>query len=368
MNSTLVMAPKKKSSRVSWARLDPDLLRIISKKLFDIFSFICFRAVCKRWRAATSLSDPPRQFPCVIDWPKGKGKLDDTLRVYSVNSDRTHTFHVPDARFYGPSDGHMLLYECDRSLEECLSFLNPLAWKERFVPVDVPVNNVDPIRLGRNLIRNDEPALFYKDDEHHFLCFWQSEKNDWTEMTVPFIQTVAFYDHKFFFAEWGHQNKRVGVIDETTGVLLSYLPPPSDDFYHRYLIATDDGLLAVEMKDGMSILPSLVNDLTKCQFEVFRLENYPQNSHWIKLSEIGDLMLFLDKQNGFSLKASDFGGFKGNCIYFITFGSKFPKRGYEYVIGRFDLESNRTERVPAPAWLGIRKWERRAAWFIPTLN
>ncbi|KAJ1701954.1 hypothetical protein LUZ63_001733 [Rhynchospora breviuscula] len=187
-------------------------------------------------------------------------------------------------------------------------------------------------------------------------------------MRVPSINTVALYDHKFFFAELGHQYKRVGVIDETIGVLLSYLPPPREYFDHRYLIATDDGLLAVEMKDDMTILSYLVKDVIECQFEVFRLENYPQNPHWTKLSGIGDLMLFLDQQNGFSLKASDFGGFKGNCIYFITSGSKFPKKGYEHVIGRFDLESNRTERVPAPAWLGLRKWERRAAWFIPTLN
>ncbi|KAJ3706365.1 hypothetical protein LUZ61_010070 [Rhynchospora tenuis] len=321
--------------------------------------------------AATSLSDPPRQFPCVIDWPRGKGKLDDTLRVYSISSRKTHTFQVPDAHFLGPSDGYVLLYEPYRSAKECQSFLNPLTWKEWLFPLDVPLDIVGPIRLGRNLIQNDGPALLYEDDEHDFLCFWQPEKNDWTDMIVPSIRTVALYDHKFFFAERGHQYQRIGVIDEITGVLLSYLPPPTEYFYYKYLIATDDGLLAVELKGSTIILPSFMtdaSDVTKCQFEVFRLENYPQNSHWIKLSEIGDLMLFLDKQNGFSLKASDFDGFKGNCIYFITSGIKYPKREYEHVIGRFDLESNRTEMVPAPAWLGLRQWERQAAWFIPTLN
>ncbi|KAJ4733444.1 F-box family protein [Rhynchospora pubera] len=362
------MAPKKKSSRVRWARLNPDLLRIISKKLCDISSFICFRAVCKRWRAATSLSDPPRQFPCVIDWPKGKGKLDDTLRVYSISSRRTHTFQVPDAHFHGPSDGYVLLYERYRSAKERQSFLNPFAWKEWLFLLDVPVDIVEPIRLGRNLIRNDGPALLYKEYEHYFLCFWQSEKNDWTEIRVPSIKTVALYDHKFFFAEWGHLHQRVGVIDETTGVLLSYFPPPINNFYHGYLIATDDGLLAVEVIKSIAVIPYLLIDLEKCQFLVYRLENYPRNPQWTKLSGIGDLMLFLDQQNGFSLKASDFGGFKGNCIYFITAGKKWAKPGSENVIARFDIESNKTKRIPAPAWLGLRQWERQAAWFIPTLN
>ncbi|KAJ4759732.1 F-box protein (DUF295) [Rhynchospora pubera] len=361
------MAPKKLTVlRVIWANLDPNLLRIISKKLGDISSFVCFRAVCKRWRAATSISDPPAQFPWVIDWPRGKGKPDDTFRFYSFNSRKTHTFQVPDAHIYGPSDGHMLIYEGDRSSKECQSFLNPLAWTERFVPEEVPVDNVHPIRLGCNLIQN-EPALVYQKSAHSTLFFSQSAKQ-WTKTRVPSFKTVAFYDHKFFLTGYGIENSRIRVIDEATGVVLSYLPLPTDDFYHGYLIATDDGLLAVEVIGSITVMPFLLIDVKECQFEVYRLENYPQNSHWNKLSGIGDLMLFLDQQNGFSLKASDIGGFKGNCIYFITTGSKKPKSGSEHVIGRFDLESNTTERIPAPAWLGIRTWERQAGWFLPTLK
>ncbi|KAJ3706368.1 hypothetical protein LUZ61_010073 [Rhynchospora tenuis] len=330
------MAPKKLTVyRVIWANLDPNILRIISKKLGDISSFVCFRAVCKRWRAATNLSNLPAQFPWVIDWPRGKGKLDDTIRFYSFNSRKTHTFQVPDARIYGPSYGHLLIYEGHRSKKECQSFLNPLAWTERFVPEEVPVDNVHPIRLGRNLIRNDDPALVY--EREHIILYY------------------------------GIENSRIRVVDEATGVVLSHLPLPADDFYHGYLIATDDGLLAVEVKSSLTVVPILLIDVKECKFEVYRLENYPQNSHWTKLSGIGDLMLFLDQQNGFSLKATDIGGFKGNCIYFITTGSK-PKAGSEHVIGRFDMESNTTERIPAPAWLGIRTWERQAAWFVPTLK
>ncbi|KAJ4812206.1 F-box protein (DUF295) [Rhynchospora pubera] len=365
------MAPKKQcTSRVSWEQLDPDLLRIISKKLCDISSFVCFRAVCKRWRAVTSLSDPPPQFPWVIDWPKAKssGELESVFRFYSINSRKTHAFVVPHAYIFGPSDGSVLIYERDRSDKECQSFLNPLAWRERFVPLEVPVDNtVRPIRLARNLIQNVEPALFYEENAHYILCFWQSAKNKWAGVRVPRLKTVVFYDHKFFVTDDEINYTRIRVIDESTGAVLSYLPPPTDNFYHGYLIATDDGLLAVEVIRSIAVIPYLKIDLEECQFEVYRLENYPQNPHWTKLRGIGDLMLFLDQQNGFSLKASDFGGFKGNCIYFITAGKKWPKRGSEHVIARFDIESNKTERIPAPAWLGRRFFERQAAWFMPTL-
>ncbi|KAF3322206.1 hypothetical protein FCM35_KLT13347 [Carex littledalei] len=303
------MIPDKKSSPVKWAELNPDLLHIISKKLCDISSFICFRAVCKRWRSATSLSDPPVQFPWVIDWPRGKGTLNFTFRFYSINTHKTHTFEVPDAHIYGPSDGRVLIYEGYRCSKECRSFLNPLSWEEQFLPFVVPVQNVKPIRLWRNLTKNDEPAVVYNQGAHHILCSWHPEKNKWTKKRFPLARTVAFYDHKFFVAELS--SRRITVIDEES------------------------------------------------QFEVYRLENYPQNPHWTKLSGIGDLMLFL--------KASDFGGFRGNCIYFITTRNK-PKRSTEHVIGRFDIGLNKTEKISAPAWLGNRTWERQATWFLPTLN
>ncbi|KAF3322202.1 F-box protein [Carex littledalei] len=240
-------------------------------------------------------------------------------------------FEVPDAHIKGPSDGRVLIYEHYRCSEECLSFLNPFSWEEQFLPLDVPVHNVEPICLGRNLARNDEPAVVYYQDPHYILCSWHSENNNWTEMRFPLERTVAFYDHKFFVAELS--SERIMVIDEASGVVLSHLPVPSRKFYNGCLIATDDGLLAVEI--SILVSPFLLIDVKKCEFQVYQLENYPQNPHWTKLSGIGDLMLFVDQKSGFSLKASEFGGFRGNCIYFITTGNK-PKRGSEHVIGRFD--------------------------------
>ncbi|XP_078167182.1 putative F-box/kelch-repeat protein At5g24040 [Carex rostrata] len=361
------MIPNKKSSPVNWSELNPDMLRIISKRLCDISSFICFRAVCKRWRSATRLSDPPVQFPWLIDWPYGKGTLDFTFRFYSINTRKTHSFEVPGAQIKGPSDGHVLIYERNRSSQKCLSFLNPLSWEEQFLPLDVPVDNVEPICLERNLARNDEPAVVYLQDRHYILCSWHSEKNNWTEIRFPFQRTVAFYDHKFFVAELSGRvgRTRIMVIDEASKVVLSHLPCPIKHFYRGYLIATDDGLLLVEPSTTL-IFPFLLIDVTKCAFQVYRLENYPQNPHWTKLSGIGDLMLFVDQKSGFSLKASEFGGFKGNCIYFIKTGKK-PKCISEHVIGRFDIGLNKTEKILAPRWLG-NIWERQAGWFMPTLN
>ncbi|XP_078153607.1 uncharacterized protein LOC144548763 [Carex rostrata] len=356
------MIPNKKSSRVNWAELNPDLLHIISKKLFDISSFICFRAVCKRWRSATSLSDPPLQFPWLIDWPCSKGKLDFTFRFYSINTQKTHTFEVPDAHIYGPSDGRVMLYECYRCSRECQSFLNPLSWEEQFLPVEVPVDYVRPISLS---CKNLKPSVFYYQEENsrYRFCSWHSEKSKWTKTRFPRTRMVAFYDDKFFVAE--PSSKRITVIVEASGVVLPDIPHPSRDFnlYNGYLIATDDGLLAVEI----SILVSSARE--QCEFDVYRLENYPQNPHWNKLNGIGNLMVFVDKNSGFSLKASDFGGgCRGNCIYFITKENKSNRYGSEHVIGRFDIGLNKTEKMLTPHWFGNRTWERQAAWFMPTLN
>ncbi|KAF3339276.1 F-box protein [Carex littledalei] len=90
------------------------------------------------------------------------------------------------------------------------------------------------------------------------------------------------------------------------------------------------------------------------KFYIHRLEfgNGKGNPCWVKLRNIGDRILFFDlfygTGCGFYLKASDFVGFNGNCIYFTnsvcrTFGS-----GDFYKIFMYDIENGETILIDSP--------------------
>lgn len=58
------------------------------------------------------------------------------------------------------------------------------------------------------------------------------------------------------------------------------------------------------------------------RFEVYKLENngrkHAEQQQQMKMNSIGDRILFLNSSTGFCFRASDFSGFKENCIYFIS--------------------------------------------------
>jgi Protein of unknown function (DUF295) len=349
-------SPKKKNAcimnqvRGNWAELNPDLLYTISKKLCDCSDFIMLRAVCKAWRSATNPSDPPLQFPCLIAWPYLEGS---TLRIYSPASQRTHTFHVPDASFYGPTGQDVLIRSpSDLDLYE----LNPLTRLRKKKSYEDYC--LDQEHLGfRPRIGKFEMIKFLKPRDAFY--FRQSVKHPWT--IFHDLRSVVYYKNCYFLLESTIVNNSIRVIYKNDKLTVSRIPFPSKGFDSNYLITTNDSLLAISTS-----IPVYLKDLKKSQFEVHRLDNYPQNPHWTKLSAIGDLMLFLDHCSCFSLKASDYSGFRGNCIYFITH-STISRRRTKHVIGRFDMELNQVEEHSGPAWFGERNLSVKAAWFVPSL-
>ncbi|KAJ3686569.1 hypothetical protein LUZ61_015733 [Rhynchospora tenuis] len=350
--------PKRKQGWANWGELNSEVLRIIYMKLYDVMSFIMFRAVCKNWRvAAADLSDCPRQFPCLIDWSGTSN-----LRVYSPASGRTHTFQVPDAECCGPS-GPDMLFRTDFPDINSLFCLNPLTRVKTTFPFETSLHSFGSISGWHNS-RNLDDFVLINELDFAVLYFKQADKQEWTKKQFWRLTNAAYHDGKYFLLKDNMQHEMV-VIDKTNGAELPSVPFPNHDppldssltFYVNYLIATTNGLLIIT-----GFIPLYTGDLNDCRFEVHRLENYPQNPNWAKLTGIGDLMVFLDHSNCFALKASDYDGFKGNCIYFITF-PRLRKR----VIGRFDIGLNKTEELTGPKWFGRGGKGCNSAWFVPSI-
>ncbi|KAJ1704473.1 hypothetical protein LUZ63_004252 [Rhynchospora breviuscula] len=345
------MAPLQKKTRkdynhnhtqtsVNWAELDPDMLRIISSKLCDSGSFVKFRAVCKSWRSAADLSECPRQFPCLIDWPHMQQNT--TLQVYSPASRTSHIFQVPNTLCYGPSAEVLIQPNCRMHMP--LSYLNPLTGVKTAFPFQVQLCNSRPTGAYWLHSRIDEFAVG-KEGLRHVFYFKISENDEWTWKEIDNrSRAVAYHDHKYFLLE----TRNV----DLSPTLAPLLAPP---------LATTNGLLAI-----IGFKPLFVKDLKDCRFEVHRLENYPENSHWTKLNGIGDLILFVDHFNCFARKASDYHCFEGNCIYFIS-SVKKPKRGSKHVIGRFDMGLNTVEELSGPTWFGKGNSKVNSAWFLPSI-
>src|SRR5664279_3220724 len=82
---------------MDWSNLPPEILRLICKKLPDIYEFVVFHAVCKTWRSCEC--DPPLQLPWILE-----------DRRYPDN---------PNLRFYSLSSGKILTITCVKSRNKC---------------------------------------------------------------------------------------------------------------------------------------------------------------------------------------------------------------------------------------------------------
>ena len=125
--------------------------------------------------------------------------------------------------------------------------------------------------------------------------------------------------------------------------------------YFADLIVTPGGLLGV---DSLFPLYGGGECVEKCCFKIYRLEDEDKKPHWIELSDIGDLMIFIGSNNCFCLSASDFDGYKGNCIYFLRSNNKTGHHSRSCVV-RYDLGKNRSEVVACTSSGNV--------WIVPSL-
>ncbi|KAF3335316.1 hypothetical protein FCM35_KLT19823 [Carex littledalei] len=118
---------------------------------------------------------------------------------------------------------------------------------------------------------------------------------------------------------------------------LYVIPPPiyEDMSLGPYLVESCGDILAIGYK----------RDARWTNYKFFihllKFDNGKGNPCWVKLSSIGDRILFFDfplsTGRGFGLRASDFAGFKGNCIYFVYNGIPYIDR--VKLINMYDIEN-----------------------------
>ncbi|KAJ3691105.1 hypothetical protein LUZ61_020269 [Rhynchospora tenuis] len=268
----------------------------IAKKVQDISDFVRLRAVCKQWHSA--VHPPTYPHSC--------------LTLYSFTN------------LYGSFTGFVLLFCLKPPIIGLL--LNPLTGFQALLPIE----NEDifmPIYFGPSC--SHEPSL----DENgiDLVCLvanfeplngtvvqkwilWRYTDNKWrkiTEMHYGHDESVVSYSSGriYFFS---YETRLLRVVDATNGNTVSLLPEVSSGPFD-YIVEACGDLIGVRL---FVVPEGLDEHESDYQYELYQLKDSGTNPCWAKVNDIGDRMLFHDYQCYWHcLRASDFEGCMGNCIY-----------------------------------------------------
>ncbi|KAJ3680081.1 hypothetical protein LUZ60_016359 [Juncus effusus] len=343
---------------MDWSSLPPDLLRIISKNLSNISDFIRFRSVCKAWLAASPLSDPPSQIPWLLEKKDWRGSA---LRFYSLSSSPSGeviTVQVPSSAgrwVDGPSHGYLLSY-----LPGSLGYrlINPLTDEEIELP-NLDLKRPRVVLTGPDPVQSENYVVALCGNSVHpkvsFSAVFQFRNMKWMEI-YELSSWGCYCDGKYI--SMNRVTGNVQIFDVTSQKMVCYeIERPTQMRGFQYLVYSSEGILRVNYYDD-KLLP-----LDQCKFEIHKLDFGTGNDKpdWTRMKSIRDQMLFLDKSNGFSVSASHFGGFRGNCIYFLKEKENEDSFGCNYSLCRYEIESERAEELSCPFVKG-------GTWFVPSLR
>ncbi|XP_078160883.1 F-box/kelch-repeat protein At1g57790-like [Carex rostrata] len=330
----------------NWSELPQEILHLFSKKLPDISDFIRFRAVCKTWQISAPVNDPPPQLPWLLELRHEEDIENAIIRFYCLSSNKVHTITCPDSRraWLRGLGCRYLLASHLRNSEMYL--LNPLTRDQIHLPFvnDLGVPDYigpDPIQGGDIVV----VAGIYLNPPSYVMAFWQHKADNWV-----YVEGAVDCSNAFCMGEYFSNNRETNitnVIDIATKKLAYQIAPPegTNPLLKGWTFMVESG--------GKILRLFRYYKDEQCHFDIHCLyfgDGEPK-PYWVKITDIGDQMLFLQRSSGLSICASNFAGFKGNCIYFGKY--------WRYLC-RYDIGDGTTEVLPCP-------FDPMGYWFVPSL-
>jgi Protein of unknown function (DUF295) len=353
-----------------WNNLPSELIHFISQKLSDLCSFIRCRAVCKNWLSAILLSDPPQQkLPWLIEYQKefpDATLLKEELRFYSFVTGETGSIRIQETHhgkeYHRP--GHSYLLFVDGG---AISLFNPLTNKEISLPsLHSHFDIIWPIFSGEDPSRNWLwHIVFHRFNQSIWnYAIYHPDSVGWRYVDNVYFRKTCYWLGMIYATDGCFTT----VFDTTSGKKLYTIPPPMN--IHCYLknvyIVVACGVILrvcsdIEYCRVCDLEYCTVRDLEASFFYIHALkfEGERRQPYWVRVSDIGDQILFLDYNNGFSVTAT--AGLKGNCIYFIAENVITHPRNNSTrsKLWRYDIGAGRAERLHCPF--------ERFTWFVPSL-
>lgn len=343
-----------------WLDLPMDLVTVITKKLRDLPDFTRFRAVCQTWGSTPLYACPP-QLPWLLEWQQGEEPFAPVLereqRFYSLSSGETGTIHVEETHWEKEYRGHCQGYLLLLHASDGLSLFNPLTKDEISLPL-IYVNFHWPVGTSANQTRNEVVVVdrnFSEPKEKEMWVYHHPDNKEWVSMD-GFFNNCCYWNGMFFSTEGSEDTY---VFNVTSKKLLHKIPPPEGEIVsvgsqvsvNAYLVESRKEILRVSWHIDWY---NYMHEVREPIFHFYRLDFHGVKGHpcWVKVSGIGDQMIFLDELNGFSISAKPFAGFQGNCIYFIHPRLRKPHR--------YDIKAGTVEPMPCPF--------EECTWFLPGLQ
>jgi F-box domain len=217
----------------TWENLPSELLNQIYQKLSPgLCHIVRFRSVCKNWRSAAPLHNPPRQLPFLLELQEPHGRkscLRKELRCYSLIGDKTYTITIPERfhgmAYYGPGHGYLLT-----SLRNNLHLLNPFTGKNTSLPKlkegllikSHVCSGLDPVHNWYILSR----STLSKDWASWIPAIYNEEKFSWgyvrTDCHAPCFSTCS-WEGVLFATEQGYPTF---LYDAVSGQELNTISSP----------------------------------------------------------------------------------------------------------------------------------------------
>ncbi|XP_078153163.1 putative F-box protein At1g44080 [Carex rostrata] len=346
----------------NWVDLLPEHIPLIQEKLSEICDFVRFRAVCKPWHFFSPVSNLPLQFPWLLRNSRGPD-----LEFYSIAFNKLYTIrtHCPSIKFFfGCVGGYLLTGQANNA--DSFSLLNPLNNREVSLPVlhDSDIEYKFSWYNPPNFQNGDYLLIF--DNEISVRCKPGDDRWDIIGPRCKGQYWPYYFKGLLFMVEC-----RTGIIkimDVSAHKELYVIPPPEqENMVWGYSVVP---FLVESCGEILAICHSHSFGFTDFKFHIHHLEfgNGKGNPCWAKLSSIGDRILFLqinvlDRCSlGLCLRASDFAGFKGNCIYFTFTRSRFNSDNFN-VVNMYDMANDETTVIDTP--FGEKD---DVSWFMPTLT
>ncbi|KAJ4796935.1 F-box protein [Rhynchospora pubera] len=174
-----------------------------------------------------------------------------------------------------------------------------------------------------------------------FSAFLQPGEVKWTIINKGSLESCYY---KGMYLHLNTDSNSLEIYDVATRTLREGPVSPIAGLAHLVVSA---GQVILVLKYDHMYLP-----VHQCHFEIHRLEfgtgTDEKKPFWVKISNIGDQILFLNLASGFSISASCFVGVRGNFIYFMKETNNGFDNRISYVLARYDIEAGTAEVLPFP--------------------
>ncbi|XP_051202919.1 F-box protein At2g26160-like [Lolium perenne] len=376
-----------------WSDLPADVLRSILE-LLECPDNLRVAAVCTAWhRASSEAVCRINQFPCLLYCTETAGPS--AVGMYSLLEQRAYTITLPDPPITGRfviGSSHGWLITADEKSD--LVLLNPISGEQMRLPPVTTMEHIKPVMSGDGVLEQyemfyyhgmfetpEQPTSTHQLDEYretvYFKAVLSSDPSSAGDCTVMLIHQPYW---QLSFAKVGGDTWNWIPIDTDYTDCIHHdgwfyavnIEGTVDSFYlngssiihkritYKMLVPPKMVVYIVQAPWGDKLLVSrIINHDTECTFEIVVYKVDPDGKKLIKMTGIGDHVLFVGHNASLCLPLSDHPQLMSNCVYFTdnVLDSLFQEKTKKRDMGIYHFERNTVTNIVSPElWM---------TWFPP---